>query len=101
MDKQELITKLLIYALFIWFAIWGGVVKYFQFQKANQEKFSWFALSVHTLGASFAGLVTALIGNYMHWPVELIGALCAVAGHMGTPLVLNSKLIQSLLSPKD
>lgn len=97
---REILRQVSLYAFFVWVAVWGGFVRYFQYQKDNKEAFSWMALWVHVLSASFAGLVTALVGKHYGLPFEMIGALSALSGHMGTPLV-NGKIIKALLNYKD
>ena len=66
---------------------WGGVVHYLN--DKSKTPFSWRDLMANLLSSSFAGVVTFLACQYAHVPGPLTGVLCAVAGHMGTPALIQ------------
>ena len=65
-------------------SFWGGIVSYMN----RQITFSWVSLVAHLLSASFAGLMTFFACEYAHITGPLVGVLCGVASHMGTPALI-------------
>jgi hypothetical protein len=93
--KESLLSSGVI--TYLWVAglsLWGGMVSYLE----SREPFSWLRLSAHLLSSSFAGLMTFYLCQYGQVPDPLVGVLCGVAAHMGTPALLKMKIIRQFLS---
>lgn len=65
-------------------SFWGGTVSYL----TKKQPFSWLSLIVHLISASFAGMMTFFACEYAHITGPLVGVLCGVASHMGTPALI-------------
>lgn len=93
-------SDLLTYLGVIGISLWGGLVNFFE--KKGQEPFSWARLIAHLTSSSFAGMMTFLSCTYAHVPGPLIGVLCGVAAHMGTPaliqIAMKLKVVRDVLS---
>lgn len=66
-------------------SIWGGMVSYL----GRKGEFSWRKLFAHLTSASFAGMMTAFGCEYAGISGPLMGVLCGVAAHMGTPALIR------------
>lgn len=81
-------------------SIWGGLVSYM----SKRKKFSWAGLTAQLSSSSFAGLMTAFACQYAGISGPLMGVLCGVAAHMGTPalidLAMRFKPVRNLLEEK-
>lgn len=81
-------------------SIWGGIVSYL----GKRRKFSWASLVAQLSSSSFAGLMTAFACQYAGISCPLMGVLCGVAAHMGTPalieLAMKFKPVKALLEDK-
>lgn len=91
-------TDWLTYLGVIAISFFGGLVSFFE---KKEEKFSWISLFAHSLSAVFAGFLTYLGCQYMHITGPLVGIVCALAGHFGTPALLafaaKLKIVQNVL----
>jgi hypothetical protein len=80
---------------------WGGIVKYI----GNGSKFTWSSLFAQILSSSFAGMMTLLACQYSGVTGPLVGVLCGLAGHLGTPaliaMAMKLKVVRELLSDKE
>lgn len=103
-SKDELFkhTDLLTYMGVMAISLWGGVVNYLE--KKHEGPFSWREVIAHLTSSSFAGLMTFWAATYANVPGPLIGVLCGVAAHMGTPaliaLAMRLKIVKSVLAPE-
>lgn len=93
-------TSWLTYCWVLAISIWGGLVAY----TSKREKFSWAGLVAQLTSSSFAGLMTSFACQYAGISGPLMGVLCGVAAHMGTPafikLAMRFKPIKDLLETK-
>lgn len=101
--KQELLQSgVMTYIGVMGISIWAGITSYFD----KKEKFKWSGFIAHISSASFAGMMTFFGCDYAGISGPLMGVLCGVSAHMGTPALINlamrSKLVRGfLVSPDD
>jgi hypothetical protein len=100
--KNELIhSGVLTYLGVLGISLWGGIVSYFE----KKEKFSWYNLIAHLSSASFAGMMTFFGCEYAGVSGPLVGVLCGVAAHMGTPaliaLAMKLKIVRNVIDDKE
>lgn len=81
-------------------SIWGGLVSYL----GKRKKFTWAGLVAQLSSSSFAGMMTAFACQYAGISGPLMGVLCGVAAHMGTPaliqLAMRFKPVRAMLEDK-
>lgn len=74
---------------YLWVAgttFWGGLVSYFD----KKEPFKWRNLIAHMSSAAFASLMVALAYQASGAaPGPIMGVLCGIAAHMGTPAIIK------------
>jgi len=73
-------------ALAIFAAFWGGLVSYFARINAGL-KHSPTQLTIHIVTSGFAGFMAYLICMTAGSPPAITGAVCGIAGHMGTEAI--------------
>lgn len=78
--------------LFTGFASLTGGLSYFV-QVQEGKKFSCLGFLVHFCVSAVAGFITYLILHYMSTPPDLSGALCGIAGWMGTRMMRIFELL--------
>ena len=81
---------ILIAALAMVCAIWGGLVSYFR-QIQQGAKHSLFAVIAHLATSGFAGLLGWLACMSVDAPAPIVGITCGLAGHAGVEAI---KLIE-------
>lgn len=75
-------------ATYLWVlgaTFWGGVVSYFD----KGEPFKFRKLFAHMSSAAFASLMVALLCQATGVTGPIMGVLCGVAAHMGTPALIK------------
>lgn len=79
-------------------SLWGGVVSYL----SKMETFSWRRFIAHLSSSSFAGFMAYFACEWAGIHGPLLGVICGVAAHMGTPaiirLAMRSQIIRNLLA---
>lgn len=73
---------------YLWVAgttFWGGLVSYFD----KKEPFSWRKFFAHLSSSAFASLMVALLCQATGVTGPMMGVLCGVAAHMGTPAIIK------------
>lgn len=73
---------------YLWVAgttFWGGLVSYFD----KNEPFQWRNFIAHLSSAAFASLMVALLCQATNVNGPIMGVLCGVAAHMGTPGIMK------------
>ena len=94
-------SEWLTYLMVLGISIWGGAVSYFE----RGRKFSWRTFIAQISSSSFAGLMVLYSCQYAGIKGPLIGVLCGVAGHMGTPalikLAMKLKIVRDALGEKE
>lgn len=93
MKEQILDSWWFTYVWVMVISLWGGLVSFFE----KKEPFSWVRLFAHLLSASFAGMMTYYICKAGGIEGPLVGAICGVASHMGTPALLRMKVIRQFI----
>ena len=88
-------SEWLTYISVIAISTWGGIVKYM----SGTEKFSWRSLVAAIASSSFAGMMVLMSCQYAGITGPIVGVMCGVAGHLGTPALL--KLASKLKIVKD
>jgi hypothetical protein len=87
------ITYVSVFAI----SMWGGIVSYF----GKREKFSWRNFFAHLMSSGFAGFLTFWACEASGITGPLLGVLCGVAAHMGTPAIIRlakrSKFVKDIL----
>ncbi len=81
LSNNEVIT-------YLWVAgttFWGGVVSYFD----KNEPFKWRNFFAHLSSAAFASLMVALLCESTGVEGPIVGVLCGIAAHMGTPAIIK------------
>ena len=102
-DSTALIlnSEWLTYLGVIAVSTWGGIVKYL----GNGSKFTWSSLFAQIISSSFAGMMTLMACQYSGITGPLVGVLCGLAGHLGTPaligMAMKLKVVRELLSDKE
>lgn len=64
---------------------WGAVVSYFD----KESSFNWRRVFAHFSSASFAGFMVFLLCRATGVEGPIVGVLCGVAAHMGTPAIIK------------
>lgn len=80
---KHLVESGLGYAWFILLALWGGTASYINRIRNSKVRFSFVELVGELTISGFAGLMTALVCNYMGFDLYLTAALAGISGHMG------------------
>jgi hypothetical protein len=73
---------------YLWAAgttFWGAVVSYFD----KDEPFAWRKFFAHFSSAAFAGLMVYLLCQASNVEGPMVGVLCGIASHMGTPAIIK------------
>lgn len=74
---------------YLWVAgttFWGALVSYFD----KKEPFKWRNFFAHMSSAAFASLMVALAYQASGAPPgPIMGVLCGIAAHMGTPAIIK------------
>lgn len=73
---------------YLWVAgttFWGALVSYFD----KNEPFKWRNFFAHISSAAFASLMVALLCQASHIEGPMMGVLCGIAAHMGTPAIIK------------
>lgn len=81
LNNNEVVT-------YLWVAgttFWGGVVSYFD----KNEPFKWRNFIAHLSSAAFASFMVALLCQASNITGPLMGVLCGIAAHMGTPAIIK------------
>lgn len=64
---------------------WGAVVSYFD----KDEPFAWRRFFAHFSGCAFAGMLVYLLCQATSIEGPMVGVLCGIASHMGTPAIIK------------
>lgn len=85
-NKQELLQSgVLTYLGIMVISLWAGLVSYFE----KKEAFAWYAFIAHLSSASFAGMMAFFACDYAGVSGPLMGVVCGVSAHMGTPALIK------------
>lgn len=99
--NSQMLSEYITYLWVLAVSLWGGLVSYFD----KVKRFSWSKLAVHLSSSAFAGVMTYLLCEAAGVRGPMMGVLCGVSAHMGTPalikLLMKHKLFKRVLGDEE